>query len=139
MKGMIKGLTVKPVTGASAAAPTSDITIAMSDFSFNVSKPITAGKHVFQVTSTGPQPHEVVLLKFAPGKTMDDLGKWMEKQDGPPPANALGGTSAQRPGATPTFEADITPGDYVLVCFVPDAKDGKPHLEKGMIHTFKVQ
>ncbi len=139
MKGMIKGLTVKPATGASAAAPTSDITIAMSDYSFNVSKPITPGKHVFQVTSTGPQPHEVVMLKFAPGKTMDDLGKWMDKQVGPPPANSLGGTSAQRAGATSTFEADITPGDYVLVCFVPDAKDGKPHMEKGMMHTFKVQ
>jgi hypothetical protein len=138
-KGMIKTLTVIPATGPSAAAPTADITIAMSDYSFQVSKPITAGKHVFQVTSTGPQSHEVMIIRFQPGKTMDDLGKWMAKPVGPPPANAVGGTSGQTPGATATFEAEILPGEHVMICFVPDAKDGKPHFEKGMVHTFKVQ
>jgi hypothetical protein len=138
-KGMIKSLTVIPATGPSAPAPTADINIAMSDYAFNVSKPITAGKHVFQVTSTGPQSHEVMIIRFQPGKTMDDLGKWMEKPVGPPPANAIGGTSGQTPGVTATFEAEITPGEYVILCFVPDAKDGKPHFEKGMVHPFKVQ
>lgn len=138
-RGMVKGLTVKPATGPSAPAPTADVTIALSDFSFAVSKPITAGKHVFQVTSTGPQSHEVIMLKFAPGKTMDDFGKWMAKQDGPPPASSMGGTSAQTAGSSVTFEADLTPGDYAILCLVPDPKDGKPHIEKGMVHTFKIQ
>jgi len=138
-KGMVKGLTVKPATGPSAAAPTADVTIAMSDYSFTLSTPITAGKHVFRVTSTGPQSHEVIMLKLAPGKTLEDFGKWMAKQDGPPPASSMGGTSGQAPGVVATFEAEITPGDYALVCVVPDAKDGKPHMEKGMVHPFKVQ
>jgi hypothetical protein len=138
-KGMIKGLVVKPATGASAPAPTADITLAMSDYSFKLSTPVTAGKHVFQVTSTGPQVHEVILLKFQPGKTIEDFGKWMAKQDGPPPGNSMGGTSGQRPGMTATFEADITPGDYAIICLVPDSKDGKAHLEHGMVLPFKVQ
>jgi hypothetical protein len=138
-RGMIKSLTVKPATEPSAAAPAGDITLAMSDYAFSVSAPIAAGKHTFKVTSTGPQSHEVIMLKFAPGKTLDDFGKWMAKQEGPPPASSMGGTSGQAPGITATFEADITPGDYAILCLVPDAKDGKPHLEKGMVHTFKVQ
>jgi hypothetical protein len=28
---------------------------------------------------------------------------------------------------------DLPPGEYGLVCFVPDAKDGKPHFMHGMI------
>lgn len=32
----------------------------------------------------------------------------------------------------------VTPGDYGLICFVPDAKDGKPHLVHGMVKTIKV-
>jgi uncharacterized cupredoxin-like copper-binding protein len=138
-KGMIKGLVVKPATGPGAAAPTGDVTIAMSDYSFSLSTPVTAGKHTFAVTSTGPQPHEVILIKFQPGKTVEDFGKWIAKPEGPPPGNSKGGTSGQRPGTTATFEADITPGDYAIICLVPDAKDGKPHAEHGMVLPFKVQ
>lgn len=32
----------------------------------------------------------------------------------------------------------VTPGDYGLMCFVADAKDGKPHLVHGMVKTIKV-
>lgn len=138
-RGMVKGLTVKPATTASAPAPAGDVTIAMSDYAFNVSTPITPGKHTFKVTSTGPQSHEVIMLKFAPGKTLEDFGKWMAKQDGPPPATSMGGTSGQASGMVATFDADITPGDYAIICLVPDAKDGKPHVEKGMAHPFTVK
>jgi hypothetical protein len=136
---MIKSLTVKPATAASAPAPTPTVTIALADFAFAPDKPLTAGKHIVKVTSSGPQPHEVEIIKFEPGKTMEDLGKWMQKPVGPPPGHAIGGTSAMLPGATPTFEVDLTPGEYALVCFVPDAKDGKLHLEKGMVMPFKIQ
>ena len=33
-----------------------------------------------------------------------------------------------------TFE----PGSYALICFVPDAKDGKPHAMHGMLKTLTV-
>ena len=41
-------------------------------------------------------------------------------------------------GMRATFTADLTAGDYGLICFVPDAKDGKMHLEHGMMKNFKV-
>jgi hypothetical protein len=63
----------------------------------------------------------------------------MQKPEGPPPASAIGGTSAQMAGFTAYFTVDLTAGDYALVCFLPDAKDGKMHLEHGMIQTFKLQ
>jgi len=33
----------------------------------------------------------------------------------------------------------FTAGDYALLCFVPDAKDGKPHLAHGMVKQFSVK
>jgi len=30
------------------------------------------------------------------------------------------------------------PGDYGLICFVPDAKDRKPYLAHGMMKNLKV-
>ena len=41
-------------------------------------------------------------------------------------------------GAQGSFTADLTPGDYGFICFVPDAKDGKPHLAHGMMRTITV-
>jgi uncharacterized cupredoxin-like copper-binding protein len=57
---------------------------------------------------------------------------------GPPPAMPLGGIGAIDPGQTATFTADLTPGNYGLICFVPDAKDGKLHLQHGMMQDIKV-
>jgi hypothetical protein len=34
---------------------------------------------------------------------------------------------------------DLVPGTYVLVCFVPDAHDGKPHSQHGMIRQLTVE
>jgi hypothetical protein len=41
-------------------------------------------------------------------------------------------------GARAYFTADFTPGNYVMLCFIPDAKDGKSHMEHGMVQPFTV-
>ena len=33
---------------------------------------------------------------------------------------------------------DFAPGEYGMICFFPDAKDGKPHFMHGMIRQFSV-
>jgi hypothetical protein len=91
------------------------------------------------VENAGPQPHELVLLKLAPGKKVEDFASWAEKgMKGPPPAEPLGGVTFLDKGARGSFTADLTAGDYGLICFVPDSKDGKPHLAHGMMKTIKV-
>ncbi len=41
-------------------------------------------------------------------------------------------------GSTAYITADFTPGDYALICFLPDAKDGKPHFTHGMIQQVHI-
>lgn len=138
-KGMLKQLTVTPATGAAAAAPVADVNVTLADYSFTVPSTLTAGKHTFAVKTSPGQPHELELIQLAAGKTADDFMKWMGgKMDTPPPGHGMGGAFSGVPGSTIYFSADLTPGDYVLVCFMPDIKDGKPHFTKGMIKTVKV-
>jgi hypothetical protein len=63
----------------------------------------------------------------------------MEKMDGPPPGKALGGVAGIAPGMSQSFTADFTPGNYALICFLPDATDGKPHFVHGMIQQIAVK
>ncbi|HEX2610330.1 MAG TPA: hypothetical protein VHK68_04915, partial [Gemmatimonadales bacterium] len=138
-KGMVQPFTVAGGASAGASeAPHGDVTMKLTDYNFTLSKPLTPGKHTILVENAGPQPHEVVLLKLAPGKKAEDFGKWAETMKGPPPAQPLGGVTFLDKGAQGSFTADLTAGDYGLICFVPDAKDGKPHFVHGMIKTIKV-
>lgn len=142
-KGMIRPLKVTAASGAAPSEPTADVTIGLADYAFTVKGPLTAGKHTFKAANNGPQPHEVEVLRLASGKTMKDVNEFIEKAyagtaGGPPPFDALGGIAAEVSGMSQYFTADLTAGNYVLLCFVPDGTDGKPHLEHGMIKEFKV-
>jgi hypothetical protein len=137
MKGMAKTLIVTPST-ASAPEPTSDLTLTLADYGFNFSAPPSVGRHTVRVENSGPQPHEVLLVQLVPGKTMQDLAAWVANPTGPAPARPMGGTVGIPSGGHVFFDTDLTPGDYGLICFIPDAKDGKSHAEHGMVQQFKV-
>jgi uncharacterized cupredoxin-like copper-binding protein len=138
-KGMVRPFEVTAASGALTEAPAADVTITLTDYAFQSSQPLTAGRHTIMVKNAGPQPHEIVLLKLAPGKKVEDFGTWAETgMKGPPPAEPLGGVGFLDKGSEGSFTADLTPGDYGFICFVPDAKDGKPHLAYGMMKTITV-
>ena len=139
MKGMIQPFEVSG-GGAESALPVASDTVRLGDYSFASARPISPGQHTFLVTNGGQQPHELVLLRLAPGKTVKDFGVWATTggMKGPPPALPLGGVAVIGQGDSGVFTADLTPGDYGMICFVPDAKDGKPHLMHGMMKQITV-
>jgi len=139
MKGMIQPFEVS-AGGAEAALPVASDTVRLGDYTFESERPITAGQHTFLVTNEAQQPHELLLLRLAPGKTLKDFGVWATTggMKGPPPALPLGGVAVIDHGDSGVFTADLTPGEYGMICFVPDAKDGKPHLMHGMMKQITV-
>ena len=137
-KGMMRSLTVTPSANANTTEPTADVTLTLSDYTFKLSKPLVAGRQLIKVENGAAQPHEVVLVQLAPGKTIEDVGKWVFDMKGPPPGKPIGGIPAFVKGKNSFFEANLTPGEYGMICFVPDAKDGKPHVQHGMTTQFKV-
>jgi uncharacterized cupredoxin-like copper-binding protein len=136
-KGMVQGFEVAgPASDATLPAATD--TIHLKDYGFQSGRPISAGSHSILVVNDGPQ---MVLLKLMPGKSVKDFGDWATTggMKGPPPAMPIGGAGLMQPGASSLVSADLTPGDYGFICFVPDSKDGKPHLAHGMLSQFTVQ
>jgi len=139
MKGMGHPLVVTASTAAPAAEPTPTSTITLSDYKFDVAQPLKTGQNIVRVENTADQPHEVVVFKIPSGKTMKDFQAWLPVSDKqPPPAMPMGGVVGLSKGLHAFFTANLDAGDYVLVCFLQDAKDGKPHFVHGMVQPFKI-
>jgi hypothetical protein len=139
MKGMIRPVVAAAQGGTPAVEPTADIQVDLVDYGFNLSKAITAGRHTLRIVNTAAQPHEMFIAKLDSGATAQQLVQYVETgMHGRPPALPLGGASGMMPGAHADFTLDFTPGDYALLCFMPDAKDGREHVLHGMVKQIHV-
>jgi hypothetical protein len=147
-QGMIQPLTVTAPGGvAQAGASVSylpesapDVHLELFDYGFKFSKPLTAGKHTIHVMNIGAQEHEAVLMKLAPGKTMKDADAWFASgMKGPSPVEPAPGMAGLGKSRTGSFDVDLSPGRYGLICYIPDAKDGKPHVAHGMMEDITVR
>lgn len=140
LKGMIRPLEVGPAAaGGGAPEPTADLEIKTVEYAFQLSGPVTAGPHVVRIENVGAQEHEVQLMQLAPGKTAEDLAAWAASDlQGPPPAMPIGGLDGLAPGRHGYLYLDLPAGDYLMTCFIFDAKDGKPHIVHGMQLPLKV-
>lgn len=135
-KGMVRPLTVagEPVV---AAHPVADGEIQLKDFAFELPA-MTAGTHTFRITNAGPGLHEVVLVKLAPGATAESYGASVAPgYAGPVQGTGVGGGGSISPGIEQWWTANLEAGDYLVTCFVPDAK-GTPHMMLGMVQRFTV-
>ncbi len=141
MKGMLQEVTVTPAKAkeAPAAEPKPDLTVSLANYAFTTSAPLTAGEHVLRVRNTDTQWHEMVMFRLAPGKTAKDFLAWAESMKSPPPGAFEGGVSPLAPGLENEIPVNLHRGRYTLICFLEDAKDGKPHFAHGMVQEIQVQ
>ena len=139
MKGMSRDLTVTRAGGNNSPLPEGDLSVELVDYNFKWSAPVTAGAHRITVTTNAPQVHELTVIRLEPGKSANDVLAWLEKMEGPPPGQLIGGVAGLKSGKSVSVGLVFTPADYMLICFVPDMKDGKPHFMHGMVQQFTVK
>lgn len=137
-KGMLKPFKVSGV--ANTAEPASDVAVTLKEYTFEMPTELKAGTHTFKVSNQGAQPHEMILFKLADGKTLADMQAFLSNPEtgGPPPGEDAGGALPMGAGMRAWTTVNLTPGNYVAVCFVPDPADGKSHLEHGMMMPITV-
>jgi hypothetical protein len=135
--GMARDLTVSP-SSRTAPTPASDVSVAMVDYSFNISGPLSSGSHTFRVTNDSKQGHMMLMVRLAPGKTLADWMAWSAKSGTPEPIEWTGGMGYMSPGGAGYFTVRLKPGAYGMICFIPDPSDHKPHFMHGMEKEFTV-
>ena len=139
MKGMIRPLTVTARKRVTGSAPRADVTMRLVDYGFDMKLPIRRGRRTFEVWTDAPQPHEVILVRLKPGATPAQFAAWERNPSGPPPGSFIGGVSGLSPHERAYFTVNMVRGTYMLICFVSDHKDGRPHLAHGMIREITVE
>jgi hypothetical protein len=139
-KGMVAPIEVTPATGPPAPEPDADVVISLADFDFQISEPLTPGEHVIRVETAPGQPHELVLVQLGEGVTPQQVvATEMGQIKGPRPSYTYaGGVAPMEPGRHAYMHVNLKPGNYALICFIPDGKDGKPHLAHGMLKQITV-
>lgn len=141
---------------ADAVVPEADVTVDMFEMDFTITGEIQAGPQVWEITTTGAQPHFTLISSYPEPFTEEDVMALLDAQMAMMDPSA----TPEAPAATPTLdfeliedvaesgllstgqtnwiEVDLEPGYYVLLCFVPDAETGAPHAMLGMIEVFEV-
>jgi hypothetical protein len=127
---MPDGSTVKAVEGAKWAKKPKSI----------------ARKGMLTFKNFSSQNHFVGLTKLKNGKTVKDFAAWMDAamqgEEGPPPVDFRVGVESGvvSGGQTVAINYRLPRGNYVLVCFWPDASmRGMPHAFMGMYRGIKVK
>ena len=143
MKGMSKSFTVVP-SSAPAAEPAAQVVMTLREYDFDLSAPLSAGTHTIRIENGGVQDHEVLLVRLDEGKTVQDMVGYVDQMEagtvaGPPPGTPMGGVAGMAAGVRNWITVSLTPGEYGLLCFVPDTGDGRMHTHHGMARQFSIQ
>jgi hypothetical protein len=145
-KGQLLSFEVTAPAAPDADVPSTEQSVTLDDFEFELPDGFT-GAGAVTISNTGEQPHELAAYRVADGATADEAAAYLATDPstgatvppGPPPFEPAGGLAATNPGTLNVAQLDLTAGDYVFVCFLPDAETGAPHFTKGMITTVTIE
>ena len=144
--GMLKEIIVKEES-TNLQPPVSTATLEISSTDGIVLRDsLTAGKQIIRTNFLDQKVwehfvgHDVNLVQYEEGANLDSLLQWLNwmnpdglKTPAPEGFTFLGGMNNLPGGSYGFFEADLVPGNYVLISEVPEAN------EKGLLYKFSIK
>ena len=123
---------------AASPTPEAEIDVIAREYEFDLSETLVVGETTFKLRNEGKEQHELVIFKLKTGRPAEKVLK-LPQSEARKLVEEVGGTFA-RPGSTAgnPIRAELTPGVYALVCFIP-APDGTPHFAKGMVEEVTIE
>lgn len=135
---LAKGMSL-PISVGPPATPVADTRMVLDEYSFSISPELRVGRRTIRIENRGSQVHHVALVRLAEGRTAEEAMRWAAKPVGTAPGQPVGGTTGIAPGLVNYITVDLTAGEYALICFIPDARDGRSHAHHGMLRQLRVR
>ena len=104
----------------------------------NMPGKLEEAEHLFQFTNTGKEAHEMVVVRLSDGSASIPDVLRLPEQDAMARLEVVGRSSAEPGQKGAKVKAQLEPGRYALVCFLPVAGSGPPHFTRGMLREFTV-
>jgi hypothetical protein len=115
-----------------------DATITVKDGRIEVIGALRTGQRTLQIENTGARPHDVLIARLKPGKTMDDVVRWDRDRNDPPPFVYVGGLTPMSTGVIAQTRLVLQSGVHVVFCTTRHARERERDYKRGVIATFKV-
>jgi hypothetical protein len=125
--------------GIDVIPPNPGLSVIMSEYNFDMPGEIPAGRLLWKFTNSGEFPHNLGIVSFEEGQTLDDLIAWLQNEEGPPPWIDVAFWNVMSPGVTSWGEIELEPGNYMVLDFMPDfASENDFNVQKGMFKQITV-
>jgi uncharacterized cupredoxin-like copper-binding protein len=128
--------TLPPPTDTTGdAAEPFELDVTSIDFGYELATDqVPAGPVDVVQTNEGDEEHQVTLIRLDDGQTPDQLLDTITNEGDAAldPSVFAGGPNGIPAGESNSARVDLTPGEYVAYCFIPD------HAQQGMIEPFTV-
>ncbi|MFZ5876426.1 MAG: hypothetical protein ACOYXU_08460 [Nitrospirota bacterium] len=126
-------------TGAQAGEHYPIVSFDAFEYGFRGADRVEPGLANLQVVNAGKQPHQMQLVKLEAGHTAADFAAAAKTNPRRLPnwSRLVGGPNGAVAGERTSTLQFLAPGDYVLVCWLPDA-GGTPHFSLGMTKSITV-
>ena len=114
-------------------------TFIAEDYAFTGPEQLESGRHRVRLINRGRDVHQIQFLALPSGKTLTDVERVLASRS-PSLPNWLrrhGGVNSVAPGNEASVEIQVEPGDYLLLCGIPDVA-GRPHAMRGMVRALRV-
>ena len=119
---------------------TSAMRIRAVNYAFTAPTSVRAGLVRVRMDNAGTELHHTQMVRLDSGKTFADLRAVLQGPQVAIPGwiRHVGGPGAVIPGDSSEVFMMLEPGNYAILCWVPDEK-GVPHYQHGMVRAFTVR
>lgn len=114
-----------------------ELRVRATEFDFEASDTVPAGLVRVRLENRGAMPHQLQLLRLDDGHTMDEVLEHADRDELVlPGVRFMGGPAAPPMNGTSEAVLDLSPGRYLMVCYMPAGK--VRHLQLGMVRQLRV-
>jgi hypothetical protein len=121
-----------------ARFPVPDLAMHIKSGQIEVSGVVRTGQRVVQVENTGGSPHDVLIGRLKPGKTLDDVRRWDRDRADPAPFVYVGGLTPMSSGFTAQTKLVLQTGMHVVLCTMRHDGQRERDYQRGILASFKV-
>jgi hypothetical protein len=114
-----------------------DARIRMKDSRLEVVGVLRRGQRTLQVENLGARPHDLVVGRLKPGKTIDDVRRW-DRDRGDAPFVYVGSLTPMSPDVTVQTRLVLQTGEHVVFSAMRHGGERDRDYQRGLLASFKV-